>query len=1024
MEFLRYHEDLGSLHVSAAEPRAYFIPFHTGAAALDGTLSRESSKRFQLLNGDWAFTWQQSIAELPENFITGHHSLSELDTLPVPSNWQVYGTKKGYDTPAYINVHYPFAYDPPYIPSDVNPVGIYERDFSVSPEWDAMKKYIVFEGVDSCVYLYINGEFAGYSEVSHCVSEFEITSFLTPGVNRVTAVVFKWCTGSYLECQDKWRMSGIFRDVYLLARPNGHLRDFSVRTDLSPDLKSADVNVSIEVINPEDAIITLISPDGATLYRGCPDSDGELKIPVTQPVLWNAESPELYTLLIEAAGEVIPSKVGMRSVSIASGVFKINGRAVKLRGVNRHDNNNENGYVCTMNDMKADLALMKQHNINAIRTSHYPNDPRFLELADKYGFYTVDEADLESHGAVIFDTKNLADDPDWHEAFLDRARRLVERDKNHPSVVMWSAGNESGFGQNLVECLRFMKTRDDTRPVHYEGEMNVNPDGKYPDEFERPQDVVSRMYAGYPWCDSYCDEVYDSRPLMLCEYCHAMGNGPGGLKEYWDTIYKHDNFLGAFVWEWRDHALIDRASDRHCYGGDFDEPMHDGSFCIDGLVNYQGQPSAGLRDLKYVIQPVRIEPLDLQLGELLIENLYDFTYLSRLECTWEITRYGVTVQSGSLGCLAIPAKRSQSVRIDYAYPDDGLCYLNIKFTNASCSELIPDGTELAAFQFHLPAKNVSVKSAVDGDTTLLVERSGSKVIITGERFEYIFDCSAAAFISAAVDKKELLAAPSRFTVWRAPTDNDKAEDAEKWKASGFDRLSVRVYETAVIDNNPDGSCTIRSECALVAPALPKHIDFSLKLSFFGTGEIKADIKVRISEAAHFLPRFGLEMSFKKDINNIEYFGMGPDECYIDTKSANFMGRFSKTAEEMAGGGYFVPQEYGNRTGVLWAAAVDENRSGLLFLSGSDFEFSYLPFTAEELTGYKHDYEMPETTGKNVLFIGRQSGIGSHSCGPQLDPKYRLALKRFELAFSITPVLRAGRPYWAAYLEKKERSPHE
>ena len=577
----RYHNNINVTRIGTAKPRAYYVPYGTPEEAKLNT--REESSRFKLLSGNkWAFSYFDSYEEIPDAITDGNTDISGWDRIPVPSNWQLHG----YDKPQYINVRYPFPADLPYIPKNT-PAGVYAIDFTIHDDIDTLEKYVIFEGVDSSMYLYINGEFVGYSQISHQLSEYNITNFLHVGKNRMTVVVPKWCDGTYLECQDKWRMSGIFRDVYLLVRPKGHIEDIEVKTEVAEDYREAKIIVDIDSPIAEDSIITLFNSSGDKLETTLFNSAGYAEISVSDPRMWSAEYPELYTLIIESGDEFITIPVGIRTECIENGVFKFNGRPIKLKGVNRHDFNCKNGYVCTVEDMKKDLTLMKRHNINAIRTSHYPNDPRFYELCDKMGFYVLSEADYETHGLgwpaehnrineLNLSTRNhISDRPEWEHQVCERVSLMVENFKNHTSIIGWSMGNESGYGRNVEKALLETKRRDPIRFTHYESTYKADPKiiiDKQPD----CSDVVSRMYAQTSWCKEYLDyaeEVNGNKPFVLCEYSHAMGNGPGDLKDYWDVIYSSDRFMGGFVWEWFNHGLYagkaDNGKPKYLYGGDY-----------------------------------------------------------------------------------------------------------------------------------------------------------------------------------------------------------------------------------------------------------------------------------------------------------------------------------------------------------------------------------------------------------------------------------------------------------------------
>ncbi len=1000
MRVPEYYQDINTLHLGTEKPRAYYVPF--GSAKDIFSKSREESDRFGLLSGKWSFNYYTNIERVPETVIEPALPLDKSNELLVPSVWQLHG----YDQVQYLNVKYPFACDPPFIPVN-NPVGVYNRDFICPSDWDNFNKYIVFEGVDSCFMLYINGEFVGYSQVSHCTSEFNITGYLHEGANRVTVLVFKWCEGTYLEDQDKFRFSGIFRDVYLLGRPRGHLRDFEIKTEIAEDFRSAVVSVDIDVINPTDAILTLFSPDGKELDRLRPDSDGHVEFSVERPVLWNAESPELYSLLIDVAGEYIGEKFGIRKVSIEDGVFLVNGRAVKLKGVNRHDSDPYTGYVVSEDSMLRDIALMKQHNINAVRTSHYPNDPRFTQLCDKYGLYVIGEADIESHGMGL-DTNNysgITDAEEWYEPIRDRIELLVERDKNRFSIVIWSLGNECGYGENFKKATKWLRGRDLTRPIHYESTLGM--DVKPTEPFPIDTDMFSRMYTDVNYCRAAAQDNEDkTRPFILCEYSHAMGNGPGDLKDYWDVIYEQDRFMGAFVWEWCDHAVFDGVDEngkpKFLYGGDSGEKLHDGNFCVDGLVSPDRVVKRGLKELKYVIQPVRVEAINLEEGEFEITNLYDFIYLSRLECKWELTCNGKRIDGGSLGALAIAAHKSRVVKLDYSLPESGRCYIRFSFVQTGIGELLIEGDEMAFAQFKLPVEvNKSTKQLPN--RTIDVDESVSRIQIKGDGFCHIFDKKNAAFRQLAFGDRKLLSTPMKFNIWRAMTDNERFIKTD-YIRNGFNDSSVRVYTTSV--DSKEGNVVIRQEisfvCQTKAPRVRAHVAWTVDRA----GNVDLECETNITDLGTTQrgatpPRFGIRFVMDKSYSNVEYFGFGPDESYIDKKNSEYVGRFKFNALQQDIE-TIKPQDYGNRYNTEWAGIVDAEGCGIMLKNDDGFDFSALPYTQEELERKAHNFEL-DKLGKVVVCADfLNSGVGSNSCGPYLENRYSIP-NDFVFKLSIRPV---------------------
>lgn len=993
MRVTRYFEDLNTLHVGTERPRSYYVPFGTAKDIF--TSAREDSDRFGLLNGEWSFNYYKSIERVPETAVSPELTLERNNKVSVPSTWQ----STGYDQVMYTNIEYPFAIDPPYIPKE-NPCGVYSRDFAVPNAWDGFKKYIVFEGVDSCFYLYINGRQIGYSQVSHMTSEFDITDALRDGTNRITVIVMKWCEGSYLEDQDKFRYSGIFRDVYLLGRPKGHLRDYEIRTELADDYRTAKVTFNIDAINPEDAVITVTDPDGHDVGCVRPDSEGHAELTVNSPILWNAEAPELYSVLIDCSGEYIGEKIGIRSVKIENGLFKFNGRVIKLKGVNRHDSDPYTGCVTDMEHMLRDLTLMKRHNINAIRTSHYPNDPRFLQLCDKYGFYVVDEADIESHGMGWDGSEwsRLMNEPQWAESVLDRIRLMVERDKNRQCVILWSMGNESGYGPNMEHAMLWTKERDSTRYTHYEGAPCYNElDDPNKLGFISESDVYSRMYAHPSYCKSYCESENATRPFMLCEYCHAMGNGPGDLKEYWDVIYSHPNFFGAFVWEWCDHAFYagdaENGMPKFYYGGDSGEHPHSDNFCVDGLVSPDRKPHQGLKELKAIIQPARVEVINLEKGEFRITNLFDFIFLSRFECKWELTCNGEVVQSGSLGALAIPAHSSRDITVDYTIPESGRSYIRFSFIQLGIGELTVEGEEMAFAQFELPVKPACIAAALP-TAALEVEENDSRVQIQGDGFSHVFDKARATFRQLTFGGEKMFASAMQFNIWRAPIDNERF-DKERWYEKGYNRQTVRVYSTNV--DITLGYCVIEQDIALVTHSRVPVVRAKVRWTVNRAGDVSLHTDAVLSDGAPFLPRFGVRVMLDKAYNSVDYFGYGPSESYIDKHLSQWRGRFNKKVDDMAVD-YIRPQDNGNRYDTEFAAITTAKGNGLV-ICGGRFDFSALPYTQEDIERAAHNYELAPC-GKTVLCIdSMQSGVGSHSCGPDLADKYRLK-GEFDFDFTL------------------------
>lgn len=1024
----KLHENNHIIRLNTLEPHSYFIPFETRNEAL--TLKREESSLFKLLSGkNWKFKYFENFNQIGEELFNEQIGFSDWNDLFVPSLWQMHG----YDSPQYTNVNYPFPCDPPYIPFN-NPAGVYSTEFFISDKWDNRLKHLVFEGVDSCFYLYINGNFVGYSEVSHCTSEFDITRYLKSGKNTMTVIVVKWCTGSYFEDQDKFRLSGIFRDVYILARNHNYIRDIFITSEVSNDLSNAKINIALDG-DYTDCDIEIYSPYKEKLFEGEFDKDENVSVNIENPIMWSAETPNLYTVIISSTGEYIVQEYGIRTLSVLDSVFKVNERSVKLKGVNRHDFNCKTGYVCSFDDFVKDLKMMKEHNINAIRTSHYPNDPRFTELCDEYGFYVIEEADIETHGLQTYGNLGefdiFTEDENYYNQYSTRVSLMVERDKNRPSVIIWSMGNESGYGTNFKKVINETRLRDPDRLIHYEGK-SAKEFYEHKMEFIEDGDVdfFSRMYAEPEWCNKYCEEKMQDLPLILCEHSHAMGNGPGDLKDYWNSIYEHDNFCGGFVWEWYNHGLYNGTTEtgkpKYCYGGDFNEITHDSNFCCDGLLQPDRTATPGLTELKYVIQPVKIEETDANKGIFKITNLYDFAFLSKLECVWEVTRYGKIVANGKLGTLAIPPHSSKEIVLNYNVPEDGYCYVKISFLSLG-HEIISDGTELAFAQFKLNSEPITFSRIETG--TVDCTENERYIEIYGNGFNYTYDKHIASFSGMKIKDIQLLSSPMKFNIYRAVIDNDRKLNP-KYK---FHRLHLSYpvsHSTEIIKSN--SKIEISSKFKIVAPSRYSIIEGVANWIVYDDGRIHLETNAGVGKGITFtedisnsnnagyleqLPKFGIKLQMDKEYKYVQYFGKGPVESYRDLKNSSYMGLFNSTVKQEYV--HFVkPQDCGNHTETIFAAVYNQNKYGIMVSTqdSNGFNFSALPYTAEEIENAGHDYNLPKSNKTAFCFDYQHSGLGSASCGTVLNKKYRFNESEFYWQIDISPVTPNISSLWQKALE--------
>lgn len=978
-----FYEDLTTVRKGTMPNRAYYIPCDPKTPAEGKT----DNRRVLMLNGAWQFHYFDSVRQFtmaPDSF----------DTIEVPSNWQM----KGYDAHQYTNVQYPIPFNPPYVPKK-NPCGLYRRTFALHKQ-DNERYFLNFEGVDSCHYVYINDQFVGYSQVSHSTAEYDVTAYVKDGENELSVVVLKWCDGTYFEDQDKLRMSGIFRDVYLLTRPARHIRDYRVKTLLTEQ----GAMVAVLFDDGKENLLKRISfsdAEGHVLHEA--ELTGEsISFDVENARLWNAETPYLYRLTIDTEDERITEYVGIREIVVKDKIVWLNGKKVKFKGVNRHDSYAETGYVASIEQIQHDMKMMKEHNINAIRTSHYPNRPEFYQLCDRYGFYVIDECDIEAHGQVnttaeydAYGYAQLSDNPDWELTVVDRLERLVSRDINRPSVVIWSLGNESGFGYCFKQGIKRIREMDSSRPIHYE---STNP----PRETEATEtfegiDFESVMYPSFEWIDAFFRREKESRPLILCEFCHAMGNGPGSIDEYYDLIYSHDDFCGAFVWEWCDHTVLlgeKNGKKFYGYGGDFGEFPHDGNFCMDGLVYPDRTPHTGLLELKNAARPAHIHKKD---GAFYIENKLCFTDLAdALYLKWEIKRDGVVIDSGTIE--AVHAAPGETVPLPFGLPEINGARVYLKFTMHAkhATELVGAGHELGFEQFDCSTEKAALCFAQDGKTIQL-EEDCEQVTLRGGNFTYRF-CKEAGTLSYMEYKGVVLFdTPACYDFYRAPTDNDRNIKA-RWKEEGFDRVLPYTYPIRT-ERFSEG---IRIFCPMsfcvISRANLAEAETVWTVYNSGAVSIEADVKKR--GTVSWLPRFGLRFLLDSSLSHCTYFAYGPQESYIDKHTGSYRDRFETKVCEMHED-YIFPQENGSHYAAEYAALSDGTVS-LTAVSDKPFSFNVSPYTREELERAAHNCELVPA-GKTVLTLDyAMSGVGSNSCGPELPEKYRMNETAFRLHFVLIP----------------------
>ena len=1003
-------ENLSVLSRNREAPSATSIPYADAETAQAG--ERGASPFFRLLNGQWQFSYWPNPAAVPSGIERGEWDAA-WDEITVPGNWQ----RQGYGRPQYTNVAYPYPVDPPFVPED-NPVGVYKRTFALPPAWDGRQIFLHFAGVDSAFHVWVNGAPCGYSQGSHVPAEFNVTDALQAGENTLTVQVYQWSDGSYLEDQDQWRLSGIFRDVFLLARPPMYLRDVRLRTTLSDSYADARLEVVAAARNAGqtagESTLRAVLLDGAgaevaagTVGTAAVAAGEEAALAATlalaNPNLWSAEEPTLYTLLLtlQAASGEAPTverfAVGFRDIKIDNGRLLLNGTPITLCGVNRHDTHPDLGHVTPRAHMLRDMVLMKQHNINCVRTSHYPNDPYWLDLCDEYGLYVIDEADLETHGfgEQGGDWGELSKTPEWRDAFVDRAERLVQRDKNHPSVLIWSLGNESGYGPNhhaMIDAIRAL----DSRPIHYES--------AYETEDYAGLDMVSHMYTDVPALIAEGEKTDDPRPYFLCEYAHAMGNGPGSLKEYWDAIDKYPRLLGGCVWEWADHGIrqwTEGGKEWFAYGGDFGDVPNDGNFCIDGLCSPDRVPHPALLELKKVIAPVVAVAEDLAAGTVRIKNRHDFSTLAHLSANWRVVQDGVTVQAGTLALPEIAPQGEAVVSVPYTLPEHGEADLDITFSLTADTLWAERGHEVAWAQMALPtAPAPAVPIMLDAMPALSVTEAAGHLKITGENFALAFDPRTGAMTDWIYSGTPLLVSGPALSVWRAPTDND-VQMAAAWRKAGLDRLASRTVSADWKQTAPQ---TVEVAVQTVHAADSQRPAFSVTLTYtvYGSGDVRLQTQITpLSENLPPLPRLGLTLTLAPGLDRFTWDGLGPHESYPDRRESVKHGIYSGTVAAQFQS-YIRPQENGSKSDVRWAALTNSRGVGLLMAAEPLLHVSVHHYTAQDLTNAQHTYDLVPRPEVVLHLDYAQSGLGSQSCGPGPLPQYLVQPSDVTFAVRLTP----------------------
>ena len=997
------------MHENTMPSRAYYMPASHDMGPL--VEDRFSSDRVICLNGTWEFQYFNSIYDLQEKFYEQGYDCSRFTQVEVPGVWQNYG----YDSHQYTNVRYPIPLDPPYVPQE-NPCGAYVRKFYYEIPEEAPRAYLNFEGVDSCFYVWVNGKYVGYSQVSHATSEFDVTEVLKNGENTLAVLVLKWCDGTYLEDQDKFRMSGIFRDVYFVNRPENVVYDYFTTTEIQEEQavitvqasyqgKAVPTKLTLYDAEHKEIASQVFQENTGTVYTH------KAVILVKEPNLWNPEQPYLYTLVLETEGEVITDRIGLREICVKDAVLYVNGTAIKFKGVNRHDSDPVTGFVIGLEQMKKDLQMMKESNFNAVRSSHYPNVPYFYQLCDEYGFFVIAEADNESHGTQSQYLKDsnwenvsrkwnerISDNPEFIPATLDRTKLCVHREKNRPCIIIWSMGNECGYGCTFEEALKWTKGFDSTRLTCYESSFYRSDRRKY--DYSNI-DIFSRMYPSLEEIQEYMDKKPD-KPLLLIEYCHAMGNGPGDLEDYFQIIYEYNVLCGGFVWEWCDHAIYQgqaaNGKEKYLYGGDFGEEVHDGNFCMDGLVYPDRTPHTGLLEYQNVYRPARVVSFCQKTGALCLENymnyvdLKDYIYLVyEVNCDGKLLEKKQFILQESV----LPHKKG-TILLDITVPDSGKCYLKVSYHLKHGISVMAQGSRMGFDEILLKNQDGRNQQATalletqeQKEAEVQVSETDRFLSIRSDTFFYVYNKLSGLFEQLSVDGEELLETSMELNIWRAPTDNDR-KIKQEWIDAGYDRSKARAYDTHW-EMNGEG-IRIYSTVSVAAVAIQKILDIEAVWKIYRTGEISVKMHVKKDREFPQLPRFGIRLFLRGEYENLKFYGLGPHESYRDKCRSCSHGLYDTTVEEQHED-YICPQENGSHTDCDYLMLEKENQT-VTAVSSRPFSFNVSYYSQEELTRKAHNFELEKSGSTIVCLDYAQNGIGSNSCGPELRKEYQFTEETF------------------------------
>jgi beta-galactosidase len=1018
--------------INREDPHATLISFPDKESALEG-IKVNSPNRLSL-DGTWKFNWVKSPDQRPFWFFKNDYDTRDWKDIDVPSTWQM----RGYDVPIYVNITYPHKMDPPKIPHEFNPVGSYKRSFKVPSEWKGKEIFLHFGAVSSAFYVWINEELVGYSEDSKLPEEFDITNYVKPGTNSISVEVYRWSDGTYLEDQDFWRLSGIQRPVYLHARPKSYIVDFFAKGDLENNYNDGLLKLDVTLRNSlkENANLKLES----SLYEGSAeiynetkdvsliDGAGTISFSKSFPQIkkWSAEKPNLYSLVLTlkdgsgAVLESISSKIGFRKIEIINSQVLINGVAVLFKGTNMHEHDDVNGHVVDEALILKDIRVMKSHNINAVRTSHYPQQELWYEMCDKYGLYLVDEANVESHGIGYDKDVTIADKQEWEKAHLERMQGMVERDKNHPSVIFWSMGNEAGDGHNFLKGYKWIKGRDVTRPVQYERAEH------FTNAPERHTDIWCPMYSKIEYIEAYAKDKTQDRPLIMCEYAHAMGNSTGNLQDYWDVIEKYPKLQGAFVWDWVDQGILatnEMGEKYWTYGGDYGEEgiPSDGNFCINGLTWPDRTPKPGLKEVKKVYQYIGFEPVDLSAGMIKIKNKYNFTELSEFTFEWEVVADGAVLQSGTINLPEFKPGASSNVMIpiEKIDPAPGTEYfLNIRATRSDSWNLVPEDHVYATAQFLLASKPKETAAKQTYISILQTKTSDKKIEVAGPDMKVVFDIEKGLMESYSYKGTEFLKKAPQPDFWRPPTDNDYGYGMDKklgvWKKAG----EQAVVTKASVSQPDMGKVVVTFSYDIPDTAGVKIAGFVSAYTVYGTGDVVIKNQFnKLSDRIPEIPRMGMQMQLPEEFSNLKWFGRGPHENYSDRKTSAEVGIYeSAVADQYTP--YIRPSENGYKTDTRWLLLTNNDETGLLVIGDPLICFSALNYIHDDfespgkLSQYRKDAKSANTHTVDLkprdlvnlnIDYGQMGVGGDDSWGAMIHEKYRLLDRRYEYSFRMRPV---------------------